>query len=322
MGQVVVFCLCIADIPLVLSAYIYNCSKGLNVDLYVANSKLQALLLDSAARTSPEPTCLTFINILDRPSIFRAKFAFYDSMYIFTLGTYESCQLVVYALSNRITVFYQDVYMTTAEYPLRLESVIYALFFGPRFAQVTFRNLIGQLVRQFTRDPLFRHFYFSADYHCWLTTRTLRNTCEPTLFPATISPKIILPDFTLVFAFSSHDCPWEPDWAFFYSLPFQLVIKPHPFSASDYNLYPSGLAKLDIDQSIRDIFFGQTSFLISCSSTALAETKSSISLELLRSSTIYNPVTMTYAKRARFLPHSYNALYDILSSSASLPRKS
>ena len=239
----------------------------------------------------------------------------FDKLYIFTLGSYLSCHLVLSFLYSKHTVVYDDCYFHSAYISSRYQEPLRYLFSRKGSPFCSRKRLVYQLLCQLSLDPLRKNFFFAADSHCWLTKKALSSiyfhTTQTEL--VSLSSRVHAPSKALIFVLSRTDNDIDFPWSYFSKLDYTLFYKPHPSSKADYSYYPEYVSPIYSSYKSEEIIIPHDSFIIGISSNALSHHHLSISLiEILRP--FANELTKQYAQKASFLPATIDELSSILQS--------
>lgn len=318
-GKLLILSLCHHDIPFAI--YYYNSYASLGYDVYIGTNDVlrssaigRLFSLQSLSSLKHPPVVQLDTNI---QSLIRG----YQKVLIFTLGTYEICKAVRHALANKSQILYVDCYFKELEllYELRLVEPVRALVSSALKPQLSSRTqLIKQIIKQLLFDPLRKTYYFSADSHCWFTSRYLALLHTESLGYidySTFKKTYVSPPKSVIFVFGVYDnLPVCVDWSFWLASGFDLYYKPHPNPAMSYQEYPSGVRPIFQQVSPLEIEFSGDSYMIGFYSTCLGYTTQSISLLLLHNLTP-SPLRLAYAVKAGHLPACKSELQSLLSFS-------
>lgn len=313
-SKLLILSLCHHDVPYVVYYYRILLSRGVDVSIGtddpVRRHSLQQLFISEIKPPGRQPL------ISYDPSI-QTLFGIHENVLVFTLGTYEICNVIVQSLARESQILYIDCYFCDIQqvYHHRLVDPFAALFTHHCGHQLSSRfQLIKQLIKQLIYDPCRKTYYFSADSHCWLTKPTLaRLRIEPSSIDYTSFRKThLVPPKSLIFVLGVHDVlPPSIDWSFWLASGFNLYFKPHPNPSMSYRYYPASIQPIFNHVSPLSIEFTADSFMIGFFSTALGYTKQSISLFLMDNSSPH-PLRLAYAVHSGHLPSCKSELLNLL----------
>lgn len=308
-----IYCFCPADIPFVAATWLSLQKSNAVASIVFANEKLYDLLTHSIFESSAfkPPSSPYFFNT------YHLHTNHCESVYLFTLGTLEICNLVLFYIRCSIPVYYRDCYIKHSNYPLRLVSPLHILLSRYPRIYCTRTLLIRQILYQIFRDPFRTSLFFAADSHCWLSLRYFNKLIPLSMAPLPFSKYFHVPPNSLVFTLSSTENNILINWQFFQSLPYQLYFKPHPYASSDYHNYPSYVLPLDGPPDINSYLFSTTSFLLGFFSFALTSTHRSISLAQIYYAALPKYLEVAYLSSVTFKPLNYKELAAILTQSLS-----
>ena len=303
-----IFSFCFADIPYVLAAWQkLSQSSQAPIIIYSSEALLGKILFLNEAEQLQIPAS-SFIHFT-RSALDSHK---YECFYLFTMGTVEIINMILFATSNGIKVFYRDCYFPSQYQRMRLIDPL-AHFLSPyRSSLCPSKTVLKQAVRQLIADPLRRTMYFSGDAHCWPTQSLFAKLDQISLNPLRLTTLLDFPSHSLLFTLNSTENSIPIDWDYFKLLGYSLFHKPHPLPSSDYAFYPDFVKPIASEVDPSQVFFDNTSFLVSFYSFTLASTKQSISLANLYLRSIH-PLLRLYRDNATYVPSTIYELDAILS---------
>lgn len=309
MPSTLILSFCYADIPYVLSTWQQLSRDISDVQIICVNQGLLDRILQISQAESLDINSNSAFVSHDPASIVDLC----SQLYLFTMGSLDIANVVLYCLHNGITVFYQDCYFDLDNYSTRLINPFWHLLSKYRASFCSPMTVVKQIFRQIWYDPLKRSVIFSGDSHCWIIPSIVARLPFPNVTPMRFTSKLSMPPNSLLFTLNSTENQLSIDWEFFKSSGYALYYKPHPLTASDYNRYPDFVKPFAERVDPAQIFFPENSFLLSFYSTSLASTSQSISLSNMYYKTIH-PLLRLYSSFAVYSPSTYEQLASMLST--------